>query len=111
MAALMQRADTVAMSTINLCETLVLAADRYEVDVATVAGLLAPFAIEQVAPDVETATLAAIARLRHPLNLGDCFAYALARLRNEPLLTLDEDFARTDVKLVPYSTPKRPGKK
>jgi ribonuclease VapC len=37
---------------------------------------------------------------RHPasLNLGDCFAYALAKSRNEPLLFKGEDFAQTDVK-------------
>ena len=37
---------------------------------------------------------------RHPagLNLGDCFAYALAVARDEPLLFKGEDFARTDVK-------------
>lgn len=37
---------------------------------------------------------------RHPagLNLGDCFAYALAKARNEPLLFKGEDFAQTDVK-------------
>lgn len=31
------------------------------------------------------------------LNLGDCFAYALARERNAPLLYKGDDFARTDV--------------
>ncbi|MCO6418690.1 type II toxin-antitoxin system VapC family toxin [Siccirubricoccus sp. KC 17139] len=55
-----------------------------------------------------TAELAAIAqdgwrrygKGRHPagLNLGDCFAYALAKSRGEPLLFKGEDFARTDVK-------------
>jgi ribonuclease VapC len=37
---------------------------------------------------------------RHPagLNFGDCFAYALARARNQPLLFKGDDFARTDVK-------------
>jgi len=37
---------------------------------------------------------------RHPaaLNLGDCFAYALARARHEPLLFKGDDFAQTDVK-------------
>lgn len=36
---------------------------------------------------------------RHPaaLNLGDCFAYALARETGRPLLFKGEDFARTDV--------------
>lgn len=35
----------------------------------------------------------------HPagLNLGDCFAYALAKERKCPLLFVGEDFSRTDV--------------
>ena len=37
---------------------------------------------------------------RHPagLNLGDCFAYALAQSRGEPLLYKGNDFSLTDVK-------------
>jgi ribonuclease VapC len=31
------------------------------------------------------------------LNYGDCFSYALALTRGEPLLFKDEDFAKTDV--------------
>jgi len=31
------------------------------------------------------------------LNFGDCFAYALAKERAEPLLFKGEDFARTDI--------------
>lgn len=36
----------------------------------------------------------------HPagLNLGDCFAYALAKATGEPLLFKGEDFARTDLR-------------
>ncbi len=36
---------------------------------------------------------------RHPagLNFGDCFSYALAKVRNEPLLFKGVDFAKTDV--------------
>lgn len=35
----------------------------------------------------------------HPaqLNLGDCFAYALARASSEPLLFKGDDFSQTDV--------------
>ena len=35
----------------------------------------------------------------HPaaLNFGDCFAYALAKVENEPLLFKGNDFTRTDV--------------
>jgi ribonuclease VapC len=31
------------------------------------------------------------------LNFGDCFSYALAVVRSEPLLFVGDDFARTDV--------------
>ena len=72
---------------------------------AEVERLMADAAIE-VAPF--TAGQAALAREgwrrfgkgRHPagLNLGDCFSYALARERGEPLLFKGEDFARTDVR-------------
>ncbi|MGQ0678407.1 MAG: type II toxin-antitoxin system VapC family toxin [Actinomycetota bacterium] len=38
----------------------------------------------------------------HPagLNLGDCFAYALARSSGQPLLFKGEDFTHTDVRSV-----------
>lgn len=37
----------------------------------------------------------------HPaaLNLGDCFAYALAAVTGEPLLFKGDDFAQTDVEV------------
>ena len=37
---------------------------------------------------------------RHPaqLNFGDCFSYALAKARDEPLLYKGRDFAETDVR-------------
>jgi ribonuclease VapC len=35
-----------------------------------------------------------------PLNLGDCFAYALAEVEGEGLLFKGDDFPRTDVKAV-----------
>lgn len=40
----------------------------------------------------------------HPagLNFGDCFAYALARATDAPLLFKGDDFARTDVLAAPY---------
>jgi ribonuclease VapC len=34
---------------------------------------------------------------RAHLNLGDCFAYALAKLRGCPLLFVGKDFTRTDI--------------
>ncbi|HYE45293.1 MAG TPA: type II toxin-antitoxin system VapC family toxin, partial [Caulobacter sp.] len=37
---------------------------------------------------------------RHPakLNLGDCFAYALAKRLDAPLLYKGDDFAKTDIR-------------
>ena len=73
-------------------------------------------AIEIVAVDQEQAQLARIAwrrfgKGRHPagLNYGDCFAYALARTRQLPLLFQGDDFSRTDIDIVPLlSAPTRP---
>ena len=60
--------------------------------------------IEIASVDLEQANLArrAFSRFgkgRHPagLNFGDCFSYAVAIARGEPLLYKGEDFARTDV--------------
>jgi ribonuclease VapC len=40
---------------------------------------------------------------RHPagLNFGDCFAYALAKVTDLPLLFKGDDFGQTDVSIVP----------
>ncbi len=60
--------------------------------------------ILRVAVDARQADLAVDAfrrfgRSRHPaaLNIGDCFAYALAKATGEKLLFKGGDFARTDV--------------
>lgn len=39
----------------------------------------------------------------HPakLNFGDCFAYALAKAKREPLLCKGDDFLHTDVQTIP----------
>ena len=38
-------------------------------------------------------------RLNAALNFGDCFSYALAVARGEPLLFVGDDFAKTDVEV------------
>lgn len=65
---------------------------------------LATAGIELVAFDVDQARIAREALRRfgkgqHPagLNLGDCFSYALARAKDEPLLFKGNDFTQTDV--------------
>jgi ribonuclease VapC len=88
------------MSTVNLAETLILVRDRQPRTHRRVERRLLSGAIRFVAPTVEHARLAADARLRFPLNLGDCFAYALAIGEAEELLTLDADFRKTDAEVV-----------
>ena len=63
--------------------------------------------VEVVAVDAEQAELARHAfrkfgKGRHAasLNYGDCFSYALAESRGEPLLFKGGDFAKTDVAAV-----------
>ncbi len=41
-------------------------------------------------------------RHRAGLNFGDCFAYALAKEKREPLLFKGDDFRRTDVEVAEY---------
>ena len=63
--------------------------------------------IRFVPPDVQQARTAAEARLDlRALNLGDCFAYALAVAEGLPILTLDADFLTTEHQVVhPNNTP------
>ena len=64
-------------------------------------------AIEMVSVDAEQFAIARQAwrkygKGRHPaaLNFGDCFAYALAMVSNEPLLAKGFDFQKTDLQLL-----------
>lgn len=41
-------------------------------------------------------------RHRAGLNLGDCFAYALAKEKGEPLLFKGQNFRKTDVEIAEY---------
>jgi ribonuclease VapC len=92
------------MSSVNYWESLVRAQalDRQD-GRDKIDQLLATLQVEIVAPDASTARLAADAFARFGkrtpagLNLGDCFAYALAKQRNAPLLYKGDDFAKTDI--------------
>ncbi len=90
-------ADRLMMSTVNLAECLIILRRRKPPDFAALAQRLLSSSIEFIAPDASHATIVADARERYPLNLGDCFAYALAKTQDLPMLTLDRDFRATDV--------------
>lgn len=88
------------MSTVNYAEVLILIHDRQPQLFGEIRERIEESPIRLVPPTAEQAEIAALARLRYPLNLGDCFAYALAKQEDCPLLTLDRDFRRTDLKTV-----------
>jgi ribonuclease VapC len=60
-------------------------------------------AVVPISPEAASTALSAFSRFGkgtgHPaqLNLGDCFAYAVARDRKTSLLFKGDDFRRTDI--------------
>jgi uncharacterized protein with PIN domain len=84
------------MSTVNLAEALILIRDRQPALADDLESRLLTSGIRFVAPDTSQARTAARARVRFPLNLGDCFVYALAVAEACPILTLDRDFRVVD---------------
>ena len=91
-----QHAPHLRMSTVNLAETLILLRDRQPQLFDEIQDQLQELGIRFVPPDIEQARIAADARARFPLNLGDCFAYALAVAEDCAILTLDRDFRAVD---------------
>lgn len=104
--ALLARRGEHIVSPVNAFEALcVLETKRPGRGRVLVEGALEFFQIEVAALEPRQAELAFEAHRRfgkgrHPaaLNLGDCFAYALARQHGVPLLFKGEDFRRTDVR-------------
>lgn len=96
----LESASTLAMSTINLAETLIHLRDRQPTQHKMLEQRLATSSIVFIPPDAAQASIAATARLNiKALNFGDCFAYALAKTHNAALLTLDSDFKKADITL------------
>ena len=84
------------MSTVNLAETLIILGDRVPAIAADLEARILGSSIRFIPPDVRQSRIAAQARLLYPLNLGDCFCYALAVVEDCPVLTLDKDFSAVD---------------
>jgi len=89
-------APNLYMSTVNLTETLILIQARQPNMIKDLEKDIFSGGIRFISPDIEQSKIASIARFRHPFNLGDCFAYALAVTKNLPILTLDTDFKGID---------------
>jgi ribonuclease VapC len=103
---LLVEAPTVRISAATLVEATMVIEGRSATDVTDVIDTLLLRIGAEVCPiTAETARLARdgwrrFGKGRHKaaLNLGDCFAYALAVERGESLLFKGDDFACTDVK-------------
>jgi ribonuclease VapC len=93
-------AGDLRMSTVNLAETLVRLRDRQPQLADELEDRVLASGIRFVPVDLTQARIAAAARLRFPVNLGDCFAYALATVEHCPILTLDRNFQRLDCPIV-----------
>ena len=106
LARAMSRADELSLAAPNWLEAMIVI--RARLGAAGTRALLELIAAANIV--VEPAGLALTqgafdawlrfgkGRHRAGLNYGDCFAYALAMQRNEPLLFKGDDFGRTDVR-------------
>lgn len=104
----LRSAKVLHISAVNLLESHLVMRGRYgEAGVARASALVQELGVRVLAADEEQALIASEAHRvygrgsghRAKLNFGDCFAYALAKTRNEPLLCKGDDFVHTDVEL------------
>ena len=95
----------VGIGTPTLVETGIVLATRWPTDARSrMRDLVDTFQLSEI-PFVEDhwpIALTAFSRYgrgRHParLNFGDCMTYAVARLSNQPLLFVCDDFSQTDL--------------
>ena len=103
--------DAIAMDPVKLISvvgvveaSLVMLGRKRAGGLSDLEAFLADGEIERVPVDVRQAEAAVEAfrrfgrgRHRARLNIGDCFAYALAKTTGEPLLFKGDDFTRTDI--------------
>ncbi|MGC4192123.1 MAG: type II toxin-antitoxin system VapC family toxin [Thermomicrobiales bacterium] len=97
--------DELRMATPTLVELQIVAASRNPIFLGRIEALIESYAIEIVPFGRTHAALARIAYLtygkgfhaRARLNLGDCFAYALAKAAGDPLLFIGDDFPHTNI--------------
>lgn len=97
------------MSAASLLESAIVIESRYgpsggqKLDelIATAEIQIEPVTVDQVS--IARTAFRTYGKGRHPagLNFGDCFAYALAKAKEVPLLFKGDDFSRTDIRAVP----------
>lgn len=109
--AAIEAADRRRLSVATFVETSIVIESRMGAEgLRDLDRFVAVSGVEVAPVDREQGDLARLAysrfgkgRHRAALNYGDCFAYALAKATGEPLLCKGNDFALTDLELVPTS--------
>ncbi len=107
MLSKLQEAENLAIGAPTLVETAIVLSARLQNDAR---GLLTRFLNEaeiSTLPFGDAHYSTAIqawrqyGKGRHPaaFNFGDCLSYAMAKLANQPLLCVENDFAKTDIEL------------
>jgi ribonuclease VapC len=97
------RTPVAVMSVVSVVETsIALLAKRRDYDAARLDESLSVLRIDVRAVDLNQGLLAREAFFKYgrgsaKLNFGDCFAYALAKAREDTLLFKGDDFVRTDI--------------
>ena len=97
--------EVTLLSAANLLEAAIVVEARQGLDAARDLDLLVSGAVDEIVPVDEGQIAAGVqawrrfGKGRHSagLNVGDCFAYALAKARDAPLLFKGENFTQTDL--------------
>lgn len=110
LAAALRSSRRAAVSATTLVESRIVVEARLGdegrrlLDAVLASGVIAvePFTVTHA--EVAVDAFRRYGRGRHParLNVSDCVVYATASLAREPLLSLDDGFALTDLELVTF---------
>jgi ribonuclease VapC len=107
-AEAMHSAPAILLSAANLVETSIVIERRNgdtggrELDLLIYRTEMEIVPVDQDQAEIARTAWRRFGKGRHPagLNYGDCFAYALAKSRQLPLLFVGRDFAQTDIEPV-----------
>ncbi|MEO3997516.1 type II toxin-antitoxin system VapC family toxin [Mesorhizobium sp. CAU 1732] len=94
-----------ALKALPACQGIVMASDKSPRGIERLNLLIEKASIDIVPTSESDAVAGIAAHMRYgkgsghkaKLNFGDCFAYALAKSRNLPLLFKGDDFIHTDI--------------
>jgi ribonuclease VapC len=105
LAATIRDTDATAIAAPTLLETAIVAegrtlpgmAEKLDALMGAIRPEIVPFTAEHASLARDAWRRFGKGRHKAGLNLGDCFSYALAKDRGQPLLFKGEDFAATDI--------------